>query len=258
MRLSNEFLEIPLAHRGLHDQTRDCPENSRTAVRAAVEAGYGVEIDVQASLDGTAIVFHDRDLARLTGRSGSVRETPALDLRGMCLLGGRETIPSLREILGLIAGRAPLLIEIKDRDGRYLRIEGTTERAVADELRDYSGPAAVMSFHPGSVGQFGRLAPGIPRGLVGCDFENPEFDGIAPSRRQAFRDYAALETTGASFVSHDWRSLGAPAVASVRERGADILCWTVRSPAEELVARRTASNITFEGYRPDLECGRQT
>ena len=117
MTLPRAFYEVPLAHRALHDVARGRPENSRAAIRAAIAAGYGIEIDVQLSADGAAMVFHDYALDRLTHNSGAVRLRSADELKAVPLKGGGEGIPDLPEVLRLVAGQVPLLIELKDQDG---------------------------------------------------------------------------------------------------------------------------------------------
>jgi hypothetical protein len=146
--LADAFLAVPLAHRALHDVADARPENSRAAVRAAVAAGYGIEIDLQASRDGAAMVFHDYDLGRLTPETGPLRQHDAAQLARIPLTGGKEGIPDLPEILGLVAGRVPLLIELKDQHGGMGQTDGTLEAATAVALAGYAGPVAVMSFNP--------------------------------------------------------------------------------------------------------------
>ncbi len=250
-----EFLEIPLAHRGLHDSSRSRPENSRSAVLAAIRSGYGIEIDVQPSSDGEAIVFHDRALSRLTGRAGLTCETSTDSLVETRLLDSNETIPRLSDILELVAGRAPILIEIKDIDEMFNPIDGRLESAVCHLVTKYAGPVALMSFHPESVARCASLAPDIPRGLVTCSFCGNDWPGVSQGRLTELGSLSSLDRTGASFVSHDWRDLETVKLKPVRQRGIDIICWTVRSPDEEAVARRNAVNITFEGYLPETSAG---
>lgn len=115
--LPPRFTDRPFAHRGLHDARAGRIENSRAAVAAAVEAGFGIEIDVQGSADGEAMVFHDDTLDRLTAMRGPVRGRSAAELRAIALSDGGGSIPTLSEILDIVAGRAPLLVEIKDQGG---------------------------------------------------------------------------------------------------------------------------------------------
>ena len=115
--LPASFLSRPLAHRALHDVQDGRPENSLAAIRAAISAGYGIEIDLQLSKDGQAMVFHDYGLQRLTQEKGAVRQRTAAELSQIHLIGGDEGIPTFAEVLALVDGRVPLLVEFKDQDG---------------------------------------------------------------------------------------------------------------------------------------------
>ena len=249
--LPTEFLTRPIAHRALHDVSDGRPENSRAAVNAALDHGYGIEIDVQLTSDGQAAVFHDYALERLTGREGIVRELSMPELASIALKGSNETIPDLAEVLDLVAGRVPLLIEIKDPDETFGPDVGSLEGAVARTLAEYDGPAAVMSFNPHSVAAMQTLAPGVPRGLVTCAFRETEWP-MPRTRRAELAGIPDYERAGASFISHDIRDLECARVLELGRRGANILCWTVRSAEEERRARAIAANVTFEGYFPDL------
>ena len=156
-RLPDAFLRAPLAHRALHDVTDGRPENSRAAIRAAIAQGYGIEIDLQLSADDQAMVFHDYALDRLTDGTGPVRAVPAGTLGAMSLLGGDEGIPTLDEVLDLVAGQVPLLIEIKDQDGAMGDNIGPLEASTAAALKGYDGPVAVMSYNPHAVARMAQL-----------------------------------------------------------------------------------------------------
>ncbi|MCP1169119.1 glycerophosphodiester phosphodiesterase family protein [Limimaricola litoreus] len=242
------FLDRPIAHRGFHGAGR--PENSASAVRAAVEAGYGIEIDLRASHDGEAMVFHDASLERLTTARGLVSSQTAEALGAISLIGSADTIPSLGEVLDLVAGRAPLLLEIKDHDYTLGPNVGVTEAAVARALEDYAGPVAVMSFNPHSISEMARLAPDLPRGLITCGFEPEEWPELSPRVAARLREIPDYDNLGAGFISHEANDLDRPRVAELRAQGAKLLCWTIRSPEEEEAARRIADNVTFEGYLP--------
>lgn len=248
--LPERFRSVPLAHRALHDIKDGRPENSRAAIKAAVDLGYGIEIDVQLTADNGAVVFHDYDLPRLTRAKGAVRDYSRADLASVALKGGDETIPGLAEVLGLIDGKVPLLIEIKDQDGKLGANVGPLEAAVAADIDGYSGELAVMSFNPHSVRAMQTLAPDVPRGLTTENFHRLSWS--APMARlaelTAIQDYEAV---GACFISHSHKDLANPRVGELKTQGATILCWTVRSPAEERKARQVVHNVTFEGYLPD-------
>ena len=115
MTLPDSFFARPIAHRALHDAA--VAENSLAAVEAAIAQGYGIEIDIQPARDGTPMVFHDYDLGRLTAQTGLITQYSAAELGEIKLTGGGGTIPTLAQVLNVVAGRVPLLIEIKDQDG---------------------------------------------------------------------------------------------------------------------------------------------
>jgi len=242
------FLTRPIAHRAFHDLAAGRPENSRAAISAAIAAGYAIEIDIQISADGRAMVFHDYDLGRLTPETGAIGQRPADELSAIPLKGGDEGIPTLREVLALVAGRAPLLIEIKDQDGALGADVGPLEQAVAEELAGYAGAVALMSFNPHSVAALAEAAPDLPRGITTCGYAAEHFPRLSASTRARLRGIPDFERVGASFISHAAADLGHPRVAELKARGVPVLCWTIRSEQAEAEARRIADNITFEGY----------
>ncbi|MGY6635235.1 MAG: glycerophosphodiester phosphodiesterase family protein [Alkalilacustris sp.] len=243
------FLARPIAHRALHAPGR--PENGLAAVAAAVAGGWGIEIDLQLSADDVAMVFHDPTLERLTAAEGPVRARPAADLGALALTGGAdETIPTLAQVLAAVRGRVPLLIEIKDQGATPGGCDGTLERATAAALAGYGGPVAVMSFNPGMIARMAELAPSVPRGLVTFAWPDGAAPGLSAQARARLRAITEFDTVGATFVSHDHRDLDRPVVGALKARGVPVLCWTIRSAAEEAAARRVADQITFEGYTP--------
>ena len=246
--LPDSFLARPIAHRALHDVTQGRPENSRDAIRAAIEAGYGIEIDLQLSSDDQPMVFHDYALQRLTPETGAVRQRSAADLSTIPLLGGDETIPSFAEVLDLVAGRVPLLVEIKDQDGQMGPDIGPLEQATADALAGYDGDVALMSFNPHSMAEMARLCPDLPRGLTTCGYPPEDWPTLKPETRDHLRRIPDFDRVGACFVSHNHHHLNAPAIQRLHGDGVPILCWTIRTPEDEAQARKVADNITFEGY----------
>jgi len=197
-RLPRAFLEVPLAHRGLHDIADGRPENSRAAIRAAIDAGYGVEIDVQMSADGTAMVFHDHALDRLTEAKGALRVRTAAQLRAIPLSGGEEGIPDLEEVLDLVAGRVPVLIEVKDQDGAMGPGVGALETAVAQAVDGYAGPLALMSFNPHSVASLRVLCSDRRRTQEGRRRSALLDDPVARGRGTRAPDRAECDLRGIS------------------------------------------------------------
>lgn len=251
MMLDPAFYELPLAHRALHNVAEGRPENSRAAIRAAIAAGYGIEIDVQLSRDGAAMVFHDYALERLTEGTGTVRQQTASALGAIPLTGGDEGIPALPEVLDLIGGQVPLVIELKDQDGAMGPNVGPLEQSTADAVRGYAGPLAVMSFNPHSVAAMAELLPDVARGIVTSAYDYDVWP-LPPAVCDHLRGIPDYDRTGACFISHEVADLARPRVAEIKAQGAMICCWTVRSAQQEAQARQVADNITFEGYRAAL------
>jgi len=247
MRLPQDFLDVPLAHRALHDVADGRPENSRAAVCAAIAHGYGIEIDLQLSADGCAMVFHDYALDRLAEGSGPVRLCDAATLGRTVLRGSNEGIPDLAEVLEIVAGRVPLLVEFKDQDGAMGPDVGLLEDAAARSLRDYAGPLAVMSFNPHTVARLAEVLPEVPRGLTTSAYraEDWPLSAAVCARLREIPDY---DRVGACFISHEASDLGRARVGALKDAGAAVLCWTICSPEAEAEARRVAQNVTFEQY----------
>ena len=248
MTLTADFLRLPLAHRALHNRADRCPENSPAAIRTAVAAGYGIEIDVQGTQDGQAVVFHDEWLERLTDATGFVKDHTAAELGRIPLRDADDTIPTLPQVLAMVAGRVPLLIEIKDQTDRMAQTDGRLEAAVVHALDGYAGPVAVMSLNPHAVANMARLAPQIPRGLTTAAYDHAGWAPLPPDRCDELRKIADYDQVGACFISHEAADLARPRVAELKAKGAAILTWTIRSAQQETKARDIADNITFEGY----------
>lgn len=247
-QLNRRFLTDPIAHRALHDVTQGRPENSRAAIQAAIDAGYGIEIDLQLSKDHVPMVFHDYDLARLAAADGPIQQRSAIDLSAIPLRGSDEGVPDLKEVLGLVNGQVPLLIEFKDQDGQMGANVGALEKAAAELLTAYEGPVAVMSFNPHSVAYLAEYCPDIPRGLVTSAFDSEKWPTLSQDIRDHLRGIPDYDRVGACFISHEVADLDRARVAQLKSRGAKVLCWTVTSPEMEAQAREVAENITFEQY----------
>ena len=245
--LHPSLLIPPVAHRGLRGE--GCSENSVAAFAAAIDKGYGIELDIQMSSDGEAMVFHDYELSRLTSEKGPTRQRTAAELSAMTLSDGSH-IPTLREVLKQVSGQVGVLVEIKDQDGAMGADIGPLETRVAEILNEYRGPVAVMSLNPHAIYHMQRLSPDVPRGLTTCRFSPENWPLMPKKRADELRHIPDFEATGACFISHNFRSLDLPAVERIRQGGDPVLSWTIKSEDDEHEARRLADNITFEGYLP--------
>ncbi|MCU0903499.1 MAG: phosphodiesterase [Tabrizicola sp.] len=250
--LPDSFLRLPIAHRALHDRAQGRIENSPAAIKAAVAAGYAIEIDLQMSRDGVPMVFHDEDLDRLTDATGTLGTRTAAELGRIRLRDATETIPTLAEVLALIGGRVPLLIEIKDQTLVMGPTDGKLEAATAKALEGYRGDVALMSFNPATVAHMARLAPQLARGITTSAYDPDDWAPLPAAVCDRLRPIPDYDATGSSFISHEARDLSRPRVAELKASGAHVLCWTIRSAADEALAREVADNVTFEGYRAAL------
>ena len=247
LALDPAFLKTPIAHRALHDASKGIFENCRSAIIAAIEHGYAIEIDLQLSADGRAMVFHDDTLDRLTDKREDVSDYTAAELSQIKVGSGQDVIEPLEDILHLIDGRVPLLIELKDQSRQLSQTDGRLEQATIDALSLYHGPVAVMSFNPYMIATMAQLSSELPLGLTTGGFMEPTW-GIDAERVAYLSQIADFDPTRYSFVSHFALELAAPCIQTLKEQGAAIFTWTIRSPEAEAIARQTVDNITFEGY----------
>lgn len=155
-----ELKKWSFAHRGLHDDSK--PENSMAAFRAALEGGFGAELDVHLLADGNLAVFHDSDLQRVTGQSGVIEALTIQQLKNFHLNGTAQTIPEFRQVLELFAGKAPLIVELKPHNRNHAELA----RAVCRMLEDYPGPYCLESFDPFVIRWLKKNKPDIIRGQL--------------------------------------------------------------------------------------------
>jgi len=238
----------PIAHRGLHDAAHGVVENTATAVGAAIAAGYGIEVDLQISADGEAMVHHDDVLGRLTDGEGRLDRLTAAELKRVPFRASTERMLTLGELCELVGGRATLLLELKSRfDG-----DGRLPARVASLLSGYAGPVAPMSFDPAQLNVLRQKAPRLPRGIVAAKYRpHPYWDQMPPWLRYSMGSLLPALTARPHFVAYAVDNL--PAFAPFLAR--HILClplvtWVVRTEVERQRAARYADQIIFEGFRP--------
>ena len=210
------LVERNIAHRGLHDA--EAPENTIPAFEKAVQNSIPVEFDVQQISDGTLIVFHDKTLKRLTAKDGYVKKLKKEDLANCKIAGTEFVIPTLEEVLGVIAGQVPILIEIKNT-GKV----GELEKALWGVLKNYEGEFAIQSFNPFSLEWFKKYF----------------------LRRMSFNKISEPH-----FISYDWREL--PNHYVNKYKNLPLLAWTIKSQEEYLQVLPHCDNIIFENFEPKL------
>jgi len=230
-----------IAHRGLHSGDGKVPENSMPAFRAAAESGYGMEFDLHITKDGHVVVFHDDDLTRVCGVTGRLEDMTLAEVRELRLLGSEETVPLFSELLEMVAGRYPLIVEFKTSE----RNEALCETALK-MLREYRGPYCVESFDPRIVAWFRKNAPEIMRGQLASP---PAILSRKMTKGRAFCLGNLLTNFSArpQFIAYRLGELPFP-VRLCQKMGALRVCWTSVEKSAE--TERDNDVIIFQFYKP--------
>jgi glycerophosphoryl diester phosphodiesterase len=249
MRAPDWLTAQPVAHRGLHDRSRGIIENMPGAAAAAVAANFAIECDIQLTADGEAMVHHDDALGRLAEGSGALLGKTSAELKQLAFKDTPEKMMSLADLCALVAGRVPLVIEVKshfDGDRRLVA-------RMAEVLASYDGPAAGMSFDPDQVMALRELLPLRPRGIVAeREYTEADWPEATPAQRRGMLHLRHAFRTRPHFVA--WWVDELPAAAPWIARnlfGCPLLTWTVRTPEQRAIAARHADQIIFEGFLPE-------
>ena len=224
--------ENPVAHRGLFNNSAGIPENSLKAFEMAASAGYPIETDIRILPCGTLVLFHDEELTRMAGNPGSIHDAEYKNIAGLKLLKTEEGIPTFAEMLSVVNGRVPIMIELKNEN----KVAGLGE-AIVENLKGYGGICSVHSFDPDDVAWFADNVPTIMRGMVFERFTEEEF---AYAERIAEPDFMVFYTG----------NLPADKVERCRDSGRPVLAYTSRSEKEHSEMLKVCDNVVFEGYRP--------
>lgn len=226
-----------VAHRGLHDRELGIPENSLPAFARAVEHGKAIELDLHATADNRLVVLHDFQLKRMTGVPGIVEEWTLEDLRKLRLQGTDAQIPTLDEVLELVDGRVPLLLEIKsERLGEV----GRLEPVLMKRLASYQGEFILEAFNPEVLVWLHRHAPQYIRGQLGnLDDENKQFKFY--SRHLMFNPLSRPD-----FIAFDIQKIDYKLRLACKKHGLPLLGWTIRTEAELKKADRLCDGVIYE------------
>lgn len=238
----------PIAHRGFHGQADGALENTLGAVESAIERDFAVEVDLRLTADGGLVVFHDGTLGRLTDRTDRVIDLPIDTLRTVDYRAGGEAIAGLDDLLALVSGRVPLLLELKSPGEHALA--GRMVDALGRSLARYGGEVAAMSFDPDIVALLRARLPNVPRGIVAGDFGADTARRGTLTDRFLRRELLHVPRTRPDFVAYDHAGLPRPAVALQRRAGRPVLAWTVRSAAAMERVLPHADQIIFEDFVP--------
>ena len=206
------MIESPIAHRGLHDQ--QIPENSLAAFTNAMENGYLIELDVQLTKDGVAIVFHDKNTARMTGEDYQVKDATFSQLSSLKLSGTNQSIPTLEQTLDLIDGQVGLLIEIKATTSQNLN-------PILSILENYQGKYALQFFNAFTLSWFSKRLPEVPVGMIYKDFEKIESTPILTIRDNIYNLF-----TKPNFIAYYYEYIEQMNLNKHRENGLIILGYT--------------------------------
>ena len=236
-----EYKNVLFAHRGLHSSVR--AENSLSAFAAAVEAGYGIELDVRLSKDGELVVFHDNTLDRVCGVSGKVIDFTADELSSLSLSGTADGVPRFSEVLSLVDGKVPLLVEIKEDAG-----DSKVSSAAAKMLAEYKGKFIVESFNPLSIKNFKAHLSGVPCGILCESYVKEE-----KLRKPLYYLLGTMLTNflcKPSFIAFNHKHYKSLALRIARKLyKTPTFAWTVRSEEEERAARKHGfDSVIFEDY----------
>ncbi|MHB8884807.1 MAG: glycerophosphodiester phosphodiesterase family protein [Methylovirgula sp.] len=237
----------PIAHRGLHDSARGIIENSLAAARRAIAKNYAIECDVQLSKDGEAIVFHDDSLPRLLGIPGEIGALTTQDLARCAYKGSSERVATLPDFFAEIAGRAPLIVELKSRFDGDARLAAR----VAQLAENYAGPLALKSFDPQTLHALREGVTERPLGLVAqAHYAAEDWPKLSASTRQGLEALTDFPRARPDFLSWHVGDLPHATPMLCRVLGMKIMTWTVRNAAEQALTAQWADQIIFEGFEP--------
>ncbi|MEP3277088.1 MAG: glycerophosphodiester phosphodiesterase family protein [Stappiaceae bacterium] len=240
----------PIAHRGYHDASRGVVENSPSAIKAAVDHNFAIEVDLQETADQTAIVFHDNAFDRLTTASGPVRTHSLSRIKSIDMRGSNDPIWSLEDLLDEVAGKVGLCIEIKSQ---FRNDSEPFVKSICSAVQSYRGPVALKSFDPEILALLRHHAPNIPRGALADGIRNLNNWGrFSMMERFILRHMLHWPRTRPSFVSYGINDL--PAVGpflAQKIAGLPVVTWTVRTIKQREIAAKWADQMVFEGFNPD-------
>ena len=237
IKLNENFLTTPIAHRGLHSDT--VSENSISAYKLAIEKGYPIEIDTHLLKDGRIAVVHDSDLTRVTGKTAIVENLTSEELKNYELKLSHEKIPLLEEILELVDGKVPLLIELKFNDGLNKQHALTVLKIL--EGYKYKNKVALQTFHPFGVRFLKKHTDDYSVGLLATyDYKKGKF---TTNLLKSLKLYYFIH---ADFMSYDILYLPNKYVSKKRKHGEQLLVWTIRNNELKEKASKIADNIIFE------------
>ncbi len=234
-----------IAHKGFWNNS--CPENSTGAFLRAIENNYAIELDVRILADGELAVFHDKELSRMTGEDGYLSTLTSEQLKNFHLNNTEYTIPLLSEVLELVAGRTPIILDLKNEATN----SGTFEHKVCETIHNYSGNIAIMSFNPLTLEWFSKNLPAIPRGLLSTRWTKDLSDRPDTFIKRFVTSHNFLSKRAKpDFLAYNIKQL--PTLRTRKFKKIPLIAWTAMSQEEYLDKVKYLDNIIFEGFKPKI------
>lgn len=238
MRDSSFLKNKLIAHRGCHDIKKSIPENSMLAFEEAIKNNYTIELDVHILKDGNIVVFHDDNIKRMTGIDKNLKDMNYSEMESIRLQKTDQKIPLFKDVLDLVNGKVPLLVELK-----YDTKCGLLEKEVINILNNYKGKFAVQSFSPLTIRYFRKNAPDYIRGQLVSSFENEKFKIF---KKITLGQMIFNFITKPDFISYDIRALPHKKVKRLRAKKL-VLGWTIRNKENYEHAKKYCDNCICEG-----------
>lgn len=239
---SDWYLKFPIAHRGYH-QGDEVPENSLASFKACIEKKLPIELDVHILTDGTALVFHDDTFERMTGYHKDVYISTYSEVANLKLLKSEEKVPTLQDVLALVDGQVPLVIELK-----CLKHDGRLEHQVHNLLRSYHGPYSIQSFNPYTLLWFKRYAPAVTRGFLSGSYHDSKLSLI---EKLILKSMVMVLIIKPHYIGMESSYLWSPMLRLANLfMKIPIVAWCITSKAEAGKLPKFVSNIIFEGFDP--------
>lgn len=236
------YLKHPIAHRGLHSGT-EIPENSLSSFQACIDKKLPIELDVHILTDGTALVFHDDSFERMTGYEREMYMASYDDVKSLRLIGSDEHIPTLEQVLTLVNGQVPLVIELK-----CLKHDGRLEHQVNNLLQEYDGPYCIQSFNPYTLLWFKRYAPNVTRGLISGSLEK---SSISLWQKVVLRSMLFAFMIKPHYIAFEWDKFWYPSFMFIRLfTNIPVIAWCIRNKNQQMIIKNKCENIIFEDFDP--------
>ena len=226
-----------IAHRGMHNINQGIPENSMIAFEKAIENNYIIELDLHVLKDKTIVVFHDDNLKRMTGLDKNICDTTYEEIKNLKLNNTNNYIPLFVDVLKLVQGKVPILIEFK-----YDTKVGLLETETMKILKDYNGKYAIQSFNPVTINWFKKMYPNVIRGQLSCDFTKSKINIL---KKVILKNMLFNFITRPDFISFDIESLPSRRVTKYKGKK-PILAWVIKNKEQMNKAKRYCDNYICE------------